>query len=222
MRIPIWVEISVLFTFISIGAVLIIYLTNQLFALSSYQQRKKHVQKNAELMKNNILEKFTAEIEISVKDIIIIGQAFNLDAYQSRQVIYDIFKDASEQEEFKKIQNLVAEIEKEEPFDGLPVEVKLPLAKLTKLIEQSNEDSNKHLLSPLIQTLNKYVELKNEQERLKEQNKKAYFYTVVSVVIGMASICLAIYIAVVSPTAKDIATELKKNVNIVAEDKPSE
>jgi hypothetical protein len=68
---------------------------------------------------------------------------------------------------------LVVEIEKEEPFDELPDEVKPSLSRLLKIIESSKDESDKHVLLPITSALNKYTELKLEQEKNKKADKQS-------------------------------------------------
>lgn len=172
--------------------------------------------KNAEAMRKNILSKFTSEIDLTAKDIVHIGRAFSLSAYQARQVIYKIYSEVNEKNEFNKLQKLIHEIEKEEPFDELPDEVKPSLIRLTKISENSGEESDRHILSPIVQTLNKYVDLKSEQEKLKKQTNRAYVITIISFIFGAVST----YFTISAPTATDIAKEIyKKQKDIVASER---
>jgi len=165
--------------------------------------------RNTEAMRKNILSKLSSGIEISAKDVTNIGRAFDLSAYQARQVLYKIYSDANKKEEFEKLKELVSEIEKEEPFDDLPDEVKPSMVRLTKITESSGEESDKHLLSPISQTLNKYVELRSDQEKRKKQTSRAYALTFASFIFGV----VGIYFSVTAPSANDIALEILKKSN---------
>lgn len=169
--------------------------------------------KNAEAMRKNVLSKLSSKIELTAKDIVHIGRAFDLTANQARQVIYKIYSEVNESNEFKKFQELIRDIEKEEPFDGLPDEVKPSLIRLTKLSENSGEESDRHIVSPIVQTLNKYVDLKSEQEKLKKQTNRAYFITIISFIFGAVST----YFTISAPTATDIAKEIQNTQESAAE-----
>lgn len=161
--------------------------------------------RNAEAMRKNIQAKLMLGIKLTSKDVVNIGKSYGLSAFQSRKVIYKVFRDADNAELFGIINSLINEIEIEEPYDGLPDEVKPSLVRLTKISKDSNEEGDKHILSPIINTLNKYVELKSEQEKLKKQTNKAYILTIISFVVGAVSF----YFTLMSPSAKEIATEMQ-------------
>ncbi len=168
--------------------------------------------KNNEAMKKNVLNKLSLDINLSSKDISHIGKAYDLTAYQARKVVYKIYSDVNEKKEFEKLKTLVDEIEKEEPFDDLPDEVKPSMIRLTKITSKSGEESDRHLLSPISQTLNKYVDLTNEKEKLKKQTNRAYIITLFSFIFGVIST----YFTITSPSATDIAKEVQKQQSEVS------
>ena len=143
------------------------------------------------------------------KTLSILGISFDLTAFQSRKVIYKIFREADNKETFESLKKLVQEIESEEPFDDMPDEVKPSLARLTKIAEGSDEDSDKHLLAPILGVLSKYVEQKSEQEKLKKQTNRAYVVTIISFVVG----AISFYFTLTSPSAEDIAREIQSVTN---------
>lgn len=161
--------------------------------------------KNADAMRKNIYAKLNSKIQLSSKDVVNIGKSFDLTAFQSRKVIYKIFRDAEDKDTFESLKTLVQEIEAEEPYDDMPDEVKPSLVRLSKITEESDEESDKHILTPITGALGKYVELKSEQEKLKKQTSRAYVVTIVSFVIG----AISFYFTLSSPSAKDIAKEIQ-------------
>lgn len=192
--------------FLAVFYIVSVVLIGVFFSWFTIQRRK-----NAEAMRKNIYTKISSGIEINSKDVSHIGRAFGLSAYQSRQVIYKIYSEANGKEDFEKLKGLVLEIEKEEPFDDLPDEVKPSMIRLTKIASESGEESDKHLLSPIAQTLNKYVDLKSDQEKLKKQTNRAYVVTVISFVFG----AVGTYYTVTGPSAADIAAEIQKHGEII-------
>ncbi|MFX4208666.1 hypothetical protein ACOL28_00530 [Aliarcobacter butzleri] len=154
-------------------------------------------------MLKNISNKLSLGINLTSKDIINIGKSFNLTSVNSQNIIYELLKETDNKDSFNKINKLIEEIEIEEPFNGMPDEVKPSLIKLSKM-KFDNKDDNKELLNPIINTLNHYVELKSEQERIKKRTNIAYFITILSFVVGTSSF----YFTLKSPTAKDIAKEI--------------
>ncbi|MBK2258138.1 hypothetical protein [Francisella philomiragia] len=165
--------------------------------------------KNADAMRKNVYAKMKSGIQLSSKDVVNIGKSFDLTAFQSRKVIYKIFRDSEDEDSFDNLKKLVQEIEAEEPYDDMPDEVKPSLARLSKITSESNEESDKYILTPITGALSKYVELKSEQEKLKKQTNRAYIVTIVSFVVG----AISFYFTLTSPSAKDIAREIQ----IVAE-----
>lgn len=193
---------SDLFNLIVAGSYVFIIIAFSIFMSWITIQRRK----NMDSMQKNIFTKLKSKIQLSSKDIVNIGKSFDLSAFQSRKVIYKIFRDAEDKESFDSLKNLVQEIEAEEPYDDMPDEVKPSLVRLSKLTEQSTEESDKHILNPITGALGKYVELKSEQEKLKKQTNRAYVVTIVSFVIG----AISFYFTLSSPSAKDIAKEIQE------------
>ncbi|MGL6632215.1 hypothetical protein ACSZOF_01385 [Aeromonas veronii] len=124
----------------------------------------------------------------------------------SRDVIYRLYAEVDEPTTFSVLKKLVVEIEKEEPFDELPDEVKPSLSRLLKIIESSQDDSDKHILLPITSTLNKYTELKSEQEKVKKQTNRAYIITIISFVVG----AISFYFTLKSPSDVDIKRAMEQ------------
>ena len=162
--------------------------------------------KRSRFMKANLKEKIKSKIELTASDVVNIGKAFRLTPYQSRRVVYQIFSEINDKESFYKLKALVNEIEKEEPFDDLPEEVKPSMIRLTSLASSSSEPNDKQLLSPISHTLKKYVDLLAEQDLLKKKTNRAWLVTLVSFVIG----AISFYFTVTAPTASDIASQLNE------------
>lgn len=152
----------------------------------------------------DLKSKVEAGFELSSKDIVVIGRAHNLSAQNSRAALYRVYKDIKTPEEFEKLKGLVSEIEKEEPFDTMPDEVKPSLLRVTELAFKSGEESDKHILTPITNILTKYQELQEEQKKTRKQTNTAYLLTIVSFIVGAVSL----YFAVTAPTASEIASQL--------------
>ncbi|MGL6490551.1 hypothetical protein ACSZNX_05460 [Aeromonas veronii] len=161
--------------------------------------------KNMESMKGNIKQKLSSSVSLSAKDITLIGRSFDYPK-SSRDVIYRLYAEVDEPTTFSVLKKLVVEIEKEEPFDELPDEVKPSLSRLLKIIESSQDDSDKHILLPITSTLNKYTELKSEQEKVKKQTNRAYIITIISFVVG----AISFYFTLKSPSDVDIKRAMEQ------------
>lgn len=162
--------------------------------------------KNMESMKSNIKQKLSSSVSLSAKDITLIGRGFDLSPKSSRDVIYKLYAEIDESSSFSALKKLVVEIEKEEPFDDLPDEVKPSLSRLLKIIESSQDESDKHILLPITSTLNKYTELRLEQERTKKQTNRAYIITIISFVVG----AISFYFTLKSPSDVDIKRAMEQ------------
>jgi hypothetical protein len=162
--------------------------------------------KNMEKMKSNIKHKLTSSVELSAKDINIIGRGFDLSSKNSRDAVYKLYAETDDATSFAALKALVNDIEKEEPFDDLPDEVKPSLSRLLKLVESSPEISDKHVLLPITSTLNKYTELKSEQEKAKKQTNRAYIITIISFVVG----AISFYFTLKSPSDVDIKKAMEQ------------
>src|SRR5690554_6202805 len=193
------------FNIVVTGSYILIMIAFTIFMSWLTIQRRK----NADAMQKNVHAKMASGIQLSAKDVVNIGKSFDLTAFQSRKVIYKIFREADNKETFESLKKLVKEIESEEPFDDMPDEVKPSLARITKIAEGSDEDSDKHLLAPILGVLSKYVEQKSEQEKLKKQTNRAYVVTIISFVVG----AISFYFTLTLPSVEDIAREIQAATN---------
>lgn len=162
--------------------------------------------KNKDRMRANVVEKLTSSVTLSAKDIMHIGRGFDLSPQSSRDVVFKLYADVDNSAYFTALKALVADIEKEEPFDELPDEVKPSLARLSKVIEQSTDSADKHILLPITTTLTKYVELKADQEKAKKQTNRAYVITIISFVVG----AISFYFTLKSPSETDIKKAMEQ------------
>lgn len=162
--------------------------------------------KNKDRMRANVVKKLTSNVTLSAKDIVHIGRGFDLSPQSSRDVVFTLYADVDDDASFTTLKALVADIEKEEPFDELPDEVKPSLARLSKIIEQSTDSADKHILLPITTTLTKYVELKADQEKAKKQTNRAYVITIISFVVG----AISFYFTLKSPSEADIKKAMEQ------------
>lgn len=168
-------------------------------------QRKKNIEK----MMENIMGKLAANVTLTAKEVVHLGRGFDLSPKLSGDAVYRLYTQTNDVASYELLKTLVTDIEREEAFDELPDEVKPSLSRLGKLIEQSNEPSDKHILLPLTTTLGKYVELKAEQEKAKKQTARAYIITVISFLVGTVSF----YYTLKSPSEADIKRDMAQVLN---------
>lgn len=162
--------------------------------------------KNKDRMRANVVKKLTSNVTLSAKDIMHIGRGFDLSPQSSRDVVFKLHADVDDPTSFTTLKALLEDIEKEEPFDELPDEVKPSLARLSKIIEQSTDSADKHILLPITTVLTKYVELKADQEKAKKQTNRAYVITIISFVVGASSF----YFTLKSPSETDIKRAMEQ------------
>ncbi|WP_157420051.1 hypothetical protein [Oceanisphaera avium] len=174
--------------------------------ISVWVWSERHNSKKMVQLQADLKEKINASIELDPKDIVLLGRAHFLSPANSRTALYRVYQDVKEPEEFKKLKALVSEVEKEEPFDTMPDEVKSSLLRMAYLLTQSGEESDKHVLTPVTNILTKYNELLEEQTASKVKTNRAYLATLVSLVIGVVSIVYAYN----APSASDIAAEVSQ------------
>ena len=155
-------------------------------------------------LQEDLKSKVEAGFELTSKDIVVIGRAHNLSAKSSREALYRVYKDIKTPAEFAKLKGLVSEIEKEEPFDTMPDEVKPSLLRVSELAYKSGEESDKHILTPITNILTKYQELQDEQKKARKQTNIAYMLTIISFIVG----AISLYFAITAPTASEIAAQL--------------
>jgi hypothetical protein len=159
-------------------------------------QRRRNLVKLME----NVSKKLAANVSLSAKDIIHIGRGFHLSPKSSGEAIYKLYTEANDPNSYAALKALISNLEKEEAFDDLPDEVKPSMMRIAKLIDHSGDPADKHILLPITTTLNKYVELKVEQEKAKKQTYRAYIITIISFMVGASSF----YFTLKSPSADDI------------------
>jgi hypothetical protein len=173
-------------------------------------QRRRNIDKLME----NVSKKLAANVNLTAKDIIHIGRGFYLSPKSSGEVIYKLYTAANDPNSYAALKTLVSDLEKEEAFDDLPDEVKPSMMRMVKLIDQSSDPADRHILLPITTTLNKYVELKVEQDKAKKQTNRAYVITIISFMVG----AISFYFTLKSPSADDI----KKTVEQVLQEKSPE
>ncbi len=157
-------------------------------------------QQNIKKLEKHIKEKIEKGIQLEPKDITALGKALNLGSVNSRKPIYSLLLQYDDKDKFQVVNKLRQEIEKEEPFDDMPDEVKPSLVRISKLVEETGSDGDKHLLLPVHKVLAKYVELESEREKIKSRARWGAVITVVSVLMGAFSF----YQAIKAPTLDEI------------------
>lgn len=158
-------------------------------------------QKARRSLRESIQKKMSQKISLSASDIIIMAKGVRLQRPSVARVVYRLLHDCSDPEMYERLKTLSVQLDKEEPFDDLPEEVKPSLIRLSELCHNSQQKSDQFLLAPIQKNLGSYVEMKTEFERSKKQTKLINFLGVISFIIGI----WGFYLALKSPNTNDIA-----------------
>ena len=145
-----------------------------------FWNRKKR-EKQFKTTINQFLDK---DENLNLRDIISMREALDINEYQSRQIIKALYFDINNDEinknqqiTLKKIRLLQDAIEKEEPFEGCPNELKPSLIEIREIIKQHKPD-NSELLLPLVKDLKEFNKMSQEYSKIKWQNKIAFWITI--------------------------------------------
>lgn len=157
-------------------------------------------------LKNSILTKLKASIALSAKDVNTMARGAGLARASVSKCLSQLLLETSDQNAFASLQKLAADIEKTEPFEDLPPEVKPSLVRLQELLEASSQKSDAHLLSPIQRTLGTYVEQKAEFESAKRIGKWINLISIIGFIVGL----WGFYFAWKSPDAKEMESVFRK------------
>lgn len=187
--------------------VLITYLCFFVIMISWAICTKIKKKNSLKFMQQKIDNKLKKGNSISSKDVYIFGKRYGLSNEESRNVIYKLYCDEEVKNYSIVLNELVKDLEVEEPFDFLPDEVKPSLSRISKILADSDEYNDKYVLPPIINVLNKYIEIKTEKEQLNKKTYRAYVVSIISFIIGIISFFITLT-APPMPTATDIAKEI--------------
>jgi len=183
-----------LYALIIIGSFFLIVWTNK--------KREEKIKKLQIDLKLKIENKF----ELTSQDISLLGLAYGLSPSSSRLALYRVYKDIDNKDNFLLLKKLVIAIQKEEPFDTMPDEVKPSLSRILELTSNSESDTDRHILTPITNILTKYQELIEDRNKTRKQTNIAYTLTIVSFFVG----AISLYFAVSTPSAEEIASKLNE------------
>ncbi|MFC8752887.1 hypothetical protein ACN429_06625 [Pseudomonas oryzihabitans] len=168
--------------------------------------RKK---KALHLLRESILKKISQGIHLSAADVIIMAKGVGLQRPSVNRTIYQLLHDNSEPKIYQEVKELSVQLDKEEPFNEFPEEVKPSLIRLSEICDQSQQKSDHFLLAPIQKTLASYVELKGDFEKAKKQTRLINAIGVVSFIIG----AWGFYLTLKSPDIKDIEKAVTHALN---------
>lgn len=157
-------------------------------------------------LKNSILAKINNSISLSANDVSTMARGAGLARASILKCLSQLLLETSDRDAFKSLQKLAMDIEKTEPFEDLPPEVKPSLVRLQELIEASSQKSDAHLLSPIQRTLGTYVEQKAEFEGAKRIGKWINLISIIGFIVGL----WGFYFAWKSPDSKEMEAVFRK------------
>lgn len=157
-------------------------------------------------LKASILAKLKASIALSAKDVNTMARGAGLARASVSKCLSQLLLETNDQQAFASLQKLAADLEKTEPFEDLPPEVKPSLVRLQELIEASSQKSDVHLLSPIQRALGSYVEQKAELESSKRVGKWMNLISIIGFIVGL----WGFYFAWKSPDAKEMEAVFRK------------
>ena len=145
-------------------------------------------------------------------------EALDINEYQSRQIIkalyFDINNDVinkNRQITLEKIRLLQDAIEKEEPFEGCPNELKPSLIEIREIIKKHKPD-NSELLLPLVKDLKEFNKMSQEYSKIKWQNKIAFWITIFGFILSVIGLLYTITATASSDAiAKSVIQQLNSN-----------
>lgn len=173
--------------------------------------QKDRREKSRNKLKDQIKKKLQGGIVLDASEITDIGRGLRLSAAQSTEVLYELYSEAEEQEQHAHFKALLAEINRAEPFEALPEEVRPSLARLSIICQETAQSSDKELLHPLTKVLGEYQEMKRDHASIKKQSRVSYVIALISFFVGIVGLLLAFS----GPSKQFISQELNKSTTAI-------
>lgn len=154
------------------------------------------------VLKAAIVKKLEGGIALNARDVNTMARGTGLYRKSVTEAIAQLLLEVTDPKQHAAIQQLSIDLEKTEPFEDLPPEVKPSLLRLQELTEKTGSVSDLHILSPIQRALGSYMEQKADQEKAKKWSKWVNFMTVVGFVVGL----WGFWFAWNSPSSKEMET----------------
>ena len=192
-------EIILMLYFIFIILILIIF---SIYTTRSFFIHRENKQKFI----STLFKELNSKNSININDIKSMKEALGLDEFITRKYIKSLhFEEGIDRE---KLRLLIQDIQKEEPFDDCPIELKNVLITLENKLEK-----DKGLLSPITKALEELNQNRKDLKKVKKQSYIAYLIGIISFIIGL----LSFYFTLQSPSKE----ELKTIIELSIKEKPS-
>lgn len=182
------------------------------FAFYMAFHNKEDNKKKRILFMNSITNKRTNDIQIDADEFIRMVEVSNIGKKTAEGILSELLLTASTIEDHNYYSMLVRRLEKVEPFGNLSKDMRVILERLYVLAENSGNESDRHLLIPIRNSIERADIVESEQKRTKKIN---FMLTIVGLISFAVSVG-GLYVSIKSPSKEDIATLIKNDLpNIV-------
>lgn len=178
------------------------------FAIYMALHTKEDTKKKRTLFMNSIINKRINNIEIDADEFIRMVEASTIGKKVAQDILSELLLTASTIEDHNYYSMLVRKLEKVEPFGNLSKDMRVILERLNVLAENSGNESDKHLLIPIRNSIERADIVENEQKRTKKIN---FMLTIVGLISFAVSVG-GLYVSIKSPSKEDIATLIKNDL----------
>lgn len=188
--------------------IIIGYSSITIFAVIMTFVSKGESKKKRAFFKESILTKHKNNIEIDADEFMRMIESSKIGKLTAEDVLSELLLAASTPEDHRYYSELVQKVETIEPFDVFSKDIRVVLKRLNTLTKNCESESDKLLLIPIRNALEKADEIKNEQKRTKKINTML-------TIVGLISFALSIgglYVSLKSPSKEDIASIIKNEL----------
>ena len=172
----------------------------------------RRARKAKDEFRTSVLGRLDAGIEVTAADLDRFCNAHGLDKASAKLVLDRIYAERPAETEpgtLDRLRPLLEEVEKNQPYDHLPVEVRPSLVRLDSLVGDSADGRDRAVLGPILAALNEYVDLAKERRRLNLHRNVALAMGVVSLVVGGATLYL-------TPSEEELASSVASELTRMA------
>ncbi len=189
---------------IAYAIIILIFLIGIPYTFWNREKRKKQFKSAI----NYFLDK---NENLNLRDIINMRDALDINEYQSRRIIKSLYLDIAENQNIKleKIRLLQYVVEKEEPFEGCPHELKPSLIEIREIIKK-HKPENSELLLPVVKDLKEFNKMNQEYSKIKRQNKLAFWITIFGFILSIIGL---LYTITATPSSDAIAKSVIEQLN---------
>lgn len=169
-------------------------------------KHKARLEKASHSFKERVQKKIENGISLTATEIVDVGRGLRLSSGQSISALFELYATAEDKDKHQIYRSLIDDLNRAEPFETLPEELRPSLARLAALCEQSDNSTDKDLLVPLTKVLSEYQDMKRDHATIKKQGRVSYVVALISFFIGIVGLVLAF----TGPSKQFIQTALGK------------